>query len=258
MGDDITESSVADAGHGDRMTLIEHLTELRRRIVISVVAVALGGVIGFVLYPQILGWLADPYKHATAANIKACKPKGCELITTDVLQPFLVRLKVAGYVGILLASPVVLWQIVRFVSPGLHDRERRYVWPFLASTIVLFVLGGIVAWFTLAPALGFLVQIGGSNLNVQSTATSYVTLVGLMFLAFGISFEFPVVLVFLLLIRVLKTSTLRHYRRYAIVGIVVFAAVITPSQDPYSLFLMAFPMLVFYEASIVIGRALKR
>ncbi len=174
-----------------------------------------------------------------------------------MLQPFLVRLKIAAYVGILLASPVVLWQVWRFVTPGLTDREKRYAIPFLISTIVLFALGAVVAWITLPKALDFLIAIGG-NLDVKSTASSYVTLVGLMFLAFGISFEFPVLLVFLLLVRVLKTTQLRKYRRHAIVGIVTFAAVITPSQDPYSLFLMAIPMYVFYEASILLGRILKR
>jgi sec-independent protein translocase protein TatC len=255
---DITETEAEGAGEPGRMSLIEHLTELRRRIVISVIAITAGAIVGFILYPQILEWLSDPYKHATAAHIKQCKPDGCDLITTDVLQPFLVRLKVAGYVGILLASPVVLWQIVRFVAPGLHQREKKYLYPFLGATIVLFLMGAVVAWFTLAPALGFLVQIGGDSLNVQSTATSYVNLVGLMFLAFGISFEFPVVLVFLLLIGALRTETLRKSRRYSIVGIFIFAAVITPSQDPYSLFLMAIPMCLFYEGSIIIGRVLKR
>lgn len=240
-----------------RMTLMEHLTELRRRLVISLVAIAAGAVVGFLLYHRILDVLSDPYRSATAHHIRTCKPHGCDLITTDVLQPFLVRLKVAAYVGILLASPVVLWQIWRFVTPGLTDREKRYAVPFLVATIVLFLLGAVVAWITLPKALDFLVAIGG-NLDVKSTASSYITLVGLMFLAFGISFEFPVLLVFLLLVRVLKTSQLRKYRRHAIVGIVTFAAVITPSQDPYSLFLMAIPMYVFYEASIVLGRILKR
>jgi sec-independent protein translocase protein TatC len=240
-----------------RMTLMEHLAELRTRIVISLVAIAICALVGFVLYPQLLNWISGPYRTATAAHVKTCPKRGCDLITTDVLQPFIVRLRLASYFGLLVASPIVLWQIWRFVTPGLNPREKRYALPFLLSSVVLFALGAVVAWFTLTPALSFLIQIGG-NLDVKSTASSYVTLVGLMFIAFGLSFEFPVLLVFLLLVRVLTTATLRKYRRHAIVGIVAFAAVITPSQDPYSLFLMAVPMYVFYEASILIGRALKR
>jgi sec-independent protein translocase protein TatC len=241
-----------------RMTLMEHLTELRTRIVIAFGAIAFFGIIGFALYPHILDWLSDPYRTATAAHVSSCKPHGCNLITTDVLQPFLVRLKIATYVGILLASPVILWEIWRFVTPGLNPKERKYAVPFIVSTVVLFALGAAVAWFVMPKALDFLISIGGSNLNVQSTANAYVNLVGLMFLAFGLSFEFPVLLVFLLLVGVLNTTALRKYRRHAIVGIVAFAAVITPSQDPYSLFLMAVPMYIFYEASIVIGRILHK
>ncbi len=243
------------------MTLMEHLAELRNRVIICAVAVALGAIIGFVFYPQIIHWLQEPLRQAT--NNKTCtsglsKDSCSKLITTDYLQPFIVRLKIATYFGILVGSPVVMWEIWRFVTPGLTERERKYALPFLLSTIVLFTLGAAVAWLTLPKALGFLIQIGGTSLDVHSTANSYVTLVGLMFLAFGLSFEFPVLLVFLLLVGVLKTSLLRKYRRHAIVGITIFAAVITPSQDPYSLFLMAIPMWIFYEASIIIGRFMKR
>jgi len=246
-----------DAADG-RMTLMEHLTELRRRVVICAIAVTVLAVLGFFVSNQVLHWISGPYRTATAAHITGCKPHGCDLITTDVLQPFIVRLKLAAYIGILLASPIVLWQIWRFVTPGLNERERKYAIPFVISAIALFLMGAVVAWITLPKALDFLIGIGGSNLDVKSTATSYITLVGLMFLAFGLSFEFPVLLVFLLLVNALKTSTLRKYRRHSIVGIVAFAAVITPSQDPYSLFLMAIPMYIFYELSIVIGRIMKR
>jgi sec-independent protein translocase protein TatC len=126
------------------------------------------------------------------------------------------------------------------------------------SSIVLFVLGGVVALLTLQPALQFLLKIGGSDLQPLLTADKYISLVSLMILAFGLAFEFPVVLMFLLIARVLSTAQLRKWRRMAIVIIVAFAAVITPSQDPYSLFAMAIPMYIFYEACIIIGRIMKR
>ncbi len=257
----IRDPSEARAADEDgRMTLMEHLTELRNRIVISVVAVAIAAIIGFIIYPQLMDFLATPLREATKNTRCNGGPKGScsRLITTDYLQPFIVRLKLASYFGIFASSPIVLWQVWRFVTPGLNDKERRYALPFMLSSIVLFVMGAFVAWFTLPRALGFLIDIGGPTLDVHSTANAYVTLVGLMFLAFGLSFEFPVLLVFLLLVKVLTTATLRKYRRHAIVGITIFAAVITPSQDPYSLFLMAVPMWVFFEASIIIGRILKR
>jgi sec-independent protein translocase protein TatC len=130
--------------------------------------------------------------------------------------------------------------------------------PFILSSIVLFALGAFVAFLTLEPALKFLIDVGGPAQSPQFTSDRYLTLVSLMIVAFGLSFEFPVVLVFLLLAGVLKTEQLRKWRRWAIVLIVTFAAIITPSQDPYSLFFMAAPMYVFYEASIIIGRIMKK
>jgi sec-independent protein translocase protein TatC len=240
-----------------RMTLVEHLTELRRRIIICAIAIVLGAVVGFLIYSRILHVLAHPYAEVTKGRA-GCPKKGCNLVATDPLAPFIVRLKVSTYTGLILALPVLLWQLWRFITPGLNPKEKRYAIPFILSSIVLFLMGGAVAWLTFPKALDFLVKIGGGDISTFFTADKYLTFVSLMIVAFGVSFEFPVVLVFLMLARVLKTSTLRKYRRHAAVGITAFAAVITPSQDPYSLFFMAAPMYLFYEGSIVIGRMLKR
>jgi sec-independent protein translocase protein TatC len=238
-----------------RMTLVEHLTELRRRIVICAIAIAVGAIVGFVLYNRTLHLLSHPYAAVTK---KRCPPHGCKLVATDPLAPFIVRLKVSTYSGLILALPVVLWQLWRFITPGLNPKEKRYAIPFILSSIILFAAGGTVAWLTFPKALDFLIKIGGGDISTFFTADKYLTFISLMIVAFGLSFEFPVVLVFLMLARVLKTSTLRKYRRHAVVGITAFAAVITPSQDPYSLFFMAAPMYLFYEGSILIGRMLKR
>src|SRR5205807_7514247 len=128
----------------------------------------------------------------------------------------------------------------------------------VVSSIVLFLGGSVVAVITFPKALQFLLSVGGKDLTPFITANSYLTLVFLMVLAFGVSFEFPILMMFLLLARVVHTSQLRKVRKYAFLGIVVFAAVITPSQDPISLFAMAIPMYLLYEASIIIGRILKR
>ena len=130
--------------------------------------------------------------------------------------------------------------------------------PFVLASIFLFACGAVVAFLTLQPALNFLLNIGGSDLQPLLTADKYVSMVSLMVVAFGLAFEFPVILVFLLLAGVVTTAQLRHWRRYAAIAIVAFAAVITPSQDPYSLFAMAIPMYLFYELCIIIGRVLKK
>jgi sec-independent protein translocase protein TatC len=235
-----------------RMTVFEHLGELRRRLMISIVAVVVAGTIVFIFAPEIINWLIQFYNDSA--------PKGTpdKFIFTGPLDAFATRLKIATYGGIVLALPVWLWQLWRFITPGLTKNEKRYAVPFLISSIILFVLGGIVALITLEPALTFLLNIGGADLQPLLTADKYISLVSLMILAFGLSFEFPVVLVFLLIARVLTTAQLRAWRRYAAVIIVSFAAIITPSQDPYSLFALALPMYLFYEASILIGRFLKR
>jgi sec-independent protein translocase protein TatC len=234
-----------------RMTVVEHLAELRQRLIISLIAVALGGVICFVFAPQIINFLIQFYKDSTADTPN-------KLIFTGPLDAFATRLKIATYGGIVLAMPVWLWELWRFITPGLNPTEKRYAIPFIFASIFLFACGAAVAFLTLQPALNFLLKIGGSDLQPLLTADKYISLVALMVVAFGISFEFPVVLVFLLIARVITPAQLSHWRRWAIVLIVTFAAVITPSQDPYSLFAMAIPMYLFYEASILIGKLLKR
>lgn len=242
-------------GDDARMTVVEHLTELRRRLVVSIVAVAVASVVVFALYDPILEFLTGPYHDITRSRQF---PDGRDLIFTDPLEGFLVRLKVATYGGIALAMPVVLWEIWRFVTPGLEPNEKRYAVPFIASSIVLFAAGATVAWLTFPKALDFLVSVGGGSLEPFLAAGKYLSLISLMMVAFGAAFEFPVLLVFLLLARVVRTEQLRRARRFAVVGITIVAAVVTPSQDPYSLFFMAGPMYLFYEAAILIGRFLKR
>jgi sec-independent protein translocase protein TatC len=234
-----------------RMPVMDHLSELRRRILISALAVTIAAIVMFFFSNQVIHFLVSYYKDATHGKRDA-------LIVTGPVDGFVTRLKVATYGGIVLALPVWLYQMWRFITPGLNPKERRYAVPFVLASLVLFVIGAAVAFLTLEPALKFLIDVGGSSQTPLYTSDRYLTLVSLMVVAFGLSFEFPVVLVFLLIAGVLKTSQLQHFRRWAIVGIVTFAAVITPSQDPYSLFFMAGPMYVFYEASILIGRLLKK
>ncbi|MDQ2826621.1 MAG: twin-arginine translocase subunit TatC [Actinomycetota bacterium] len=231
------------------MPLVDHLTELRRRLIISIVALVVGGIVGFVIYNHVLNFLITPYREVTHKD---------QFVFFDPLEAFATRLKVSAWTGVFLSSPVVLWQLWRFITPGLHKKEKRYAIPFIVASILLFMLGAAVALITFKPALRFLIGVGGNNLTPLFSASKYLSLVILMIIAFGIAFEFPIVLVFLELAGVVSSRRLRQWRRPAIVIIVTVAAVITPSQDPYSLFAMAVPMYVFYEASIVIGRILKK
>ena len=245
----ISDASDDDTPNRGQMSLVEHLTELRRRLIISAIAVVVGAIICFTLYQFILNFLIGPYRDVTGKH---------NLQVLDPLEAFATRLKIAGYGGIFVASPVVLWQLWRFITPGLHPKEKRYAIPFVIASIVLFLFGVFVAMQTFQPALQFLTGVGGNDLSPNFTASKYLSFIMLMFVAFGVAFEFPILLVALELAGVLTSQRLRKWRRPAIVVIVFIAAVITPSQDPYSLFFMAVPMYVFYEASILIGRILKK
>jgi sec-independent protein translocase protein TatC len=231
------------------MTFLEHLVELRSRLIISVVAVALGTVVAWLGYGYLLKAMLTPYRQAL-------HDPHAQLLITDPLEGLMTRFKVSAYGGIVLASPVLLWEIWRFVTPGLNPNEKRYAIPFILSSLTLFLIGAFVAVLTLKPALMFLQSVGGPGLHTIYSPSKYLMLVMLMMVAFGIAFELPVILVFLEIAGVLSSGRLRKWRRPAAVIITAFAALITPSADPYSLFAMAIPMYLFYEAAIIIGRAL--
>ena len=231
------------------MSVVEHLTELRRRLVVSIVAVALGAAVAFALYNHILDFLIGPYTDITGKT---------EFIILDPLEGFAARLKVSAWCGGFLASPVVLWQLWRFITPGLHKKEKKYAIPFIIGSVLLFALGAGVALLTFEQALRFLIGVGGPNVDPMFSPGKYLSLITLMMVAFGIAFEFPILLLFLQLAEVVSSRKLRSWRRPALVIVVAVAAVITPSQDPYSMLAMAGPMYLFYELSILIGRLLKK
>jgi sec-independent protein translocase protein TatC len=253
----MTTEAIPEERPDGGMTLIEHLVELRSRIIKCVVAVLIGGVLGFVLYDTIFEFLIGPYK-TLCEGAREDSATNCRLLVTDPLEGLSVRLKVSSYSGIALAMPVLLWQVWRFVSPGLYKNEKRYAIPFVASALVLFALGASIAYWTLPQAINFLQAIGGDELVTAYSPAKYFQLIVYMMLAFGVGFEFPVLLVFLELAGVLAPATLAKYRRYAIVGICVIVAVITPSGDPISMLALAVPMVIFYEVSILIGRLVTR
>jgi sec-independent protein translocase protein TatC len=165
---------------------------------------------------------------------------------------------VVVFLGLAVALPVVLYQLWAFITPGLTAKERRYAAPFIVSSVLLFALGATFAFITLPKALDFLLGFAGDVAVPLITLDRYVSFAVLVTLAFGVSFLFPVVLVFLELVGILSSARLRSWRRWAILAIAVFAAVITPSSDPYSMLAMMLPMYLFYEAAIIIGRLLRR
>ncbi len=240
------------------MTLLEHLAELRNRLIKSAVAVAVGVVVCWIAYPFILDFLLGPYCE-TAPVAERIESRlfgpdgGCNLFVTDPLEPFRVRMTVGGYGGLALAFPVLAWQAWRFIAPGLYRREKKYAVPFVAVSVVLFALGAALAYWSLPRALGFLATIGGPDLVSLFSPQRYLGFVVKMMVGFGIAFQFPIVLIGLQALGIVENRTLRRVRSYSVVGIVVLVAVITPSGDPFTLMVLSVPMYLFYEMAILWG-----
>lgn len=230
--------------------LIGHLIELRRRLVISVLAIAAGSAVAWLLYPMILETLVAPYCQANSGD--------CRLLVTDPLEGFAVRIKIAGYGGVALAMPVVLWQVWQFVAPGLYAKEKRYAVPFVAAGVALFALGAGLAYWTLPRALEFLIAVGGDDLVQFFSPGRYLSLVTFMMIAFGIGFQLPLIVTAAQLVGLVSNQKLRSVRRYVLVAIVLVVAIVTPSSDPYSLLTLAVPMYVSYELALLVGRFARR
>jgi sec-independent protein translocase protein TatC len=234
----------------DSMTLVEHLTELRTRVLVCTVTFLITGTAAFLLYPWILSFLAHPYCEIS--------PHRCGFYVTGPLDGLAIRVKIAAYGGLALAAPVLLWEFWRFITPGLKRNEKKYAIPFIVASILLFALGCVVAYITFPHALAWLKNIGGPTLTQILDPSKYLSLIVLLMTVFGLTFEFPVLLVSLELAGVLTPKKLSSWRRWAIVGIVVVAGVVTPSSDPFSMIALALPMYIFYEMSILIGKLLGR
>jgi sec-independent protein translocase protein TatC len=240
-----------DGVAADAMTLTEHLAELRVRIIRSALAVVLGAVLILAFYDQVLGVLLEPY-------VRLCERRGPEFCSPDVIildpiEGFSTRLRIATYGGIILSMPVLLWQIWRFIVPALHAKEKKYAIPFIVSSVVLFLLGAVLAYFTVERALEFLISWAGEDVGQMFQVSRYIRLVGVMMAAFGVGFLLPLLLVFLQLVGAVTPQTLLGAWRYAIVGIVVLAAFITPSGDPISLAMLSVPMMLLYFLAVLVG-----
>jgi sec-independent protein translocase protein TatC len=237
------EQPSRDRGKDDDkvMSLVDHLSELRRRVAISVGAILLGSILGFVVSPTVIQLLARPVLS------------GGPLIFLDLGGAFFLQLKIALAIGFALALPVILYQVWAFVSPGLTPRERRLARPWVPAAIFFFALGVVVAYLVLPYTAGFLLSFQMPGLlESQLAAGPYFDFVTVMFLGFGVVMQFPILLILLTKLGVLSVARLRASRRYALLIIVIFAVVVTPGGDPVSPLVMSGVMYALYEATIVV------
>lgn len=245
----------ADAPVPGEMTLLEHLDELRTRLVKVAIAVVLGTAVGYAYFPALLDLLIEPYCSVVEG---LSDTRDCNLIILRPLEAFSVRIKVSMLVGTFLGGPVIFWQLWRFIVPGLTDRERRLSAPFVFLSQVLFGIGISFAWFVLPNALGVLTSLGGPRIVPNLTAAEYISFILTTSVAFGVVFLLPIVLTFLALLGVLTAAAMRTARPYAVVGVAILSALITPTTDPVTMLLMMAPMVVFYEISILFAVLFER
>jgi sec-independent protein translocase protein TatC len=236
------------------MTLLEHLEELRGRLFWIFGSTAVAAIAGWVLFDRVVELLlrpARPYLRDLTDG---------KLVFTGPLEAFTLRFKIAMYLGFLIAFPIVLFQLWRFISPGLHRKERRYALPFIGSGIVLFGGGVLFAWMSLPQALRWLIgdEITGANVEPLLGAKNYLDFALLYHLAFGLAFELPVILMLLALMRVVTSRQMATHRRHVFMAIALASAVLTPSVDWFTMLALTAAMYLLFEACIWISRLLKR
>lgn len=237
------------------MSVIDHLRELRRRLIVVVILVALGAILGWILYPHTLSFLKRPYCHVPLQYRfhTSDDPHACQLIYSQVLGGFGARLKISVITGIIFTSPLWLYQLWGFITPGLRKNERRYTVIFILASTLLFAAGVVISFLLLYKALNTLLRLAGNGTIALLTVNDYISFVTLMLIVFGAAFELPLIIVMANFAGVLPASLLKRTQRVGIFLIFAFAAVATPSTDPFTMLGMAIPMVVLYEAAIVVA-----
>jgi sec-independent protein translocase protein TatC len=239
-----------------RMTIIEHLEELRRVLMISVGAWVVATIGCFFLRNWLFDFLERPIKtvlrnqhvHITSNPI-----------ITQVTEPLTIPLKVSAIAGFAVALPIILWQVWTFVSPGLKPAERKFAWPFIVSAVILFAAGGAFAYFVMPIGLNFLAGFLGSNATFLPDLNSYLTFFTILIVIFGATFELPIAILLLGMLGIVSSRMLRSRRKGIWVGIVFVALVVTPGADPFTPTALFIPLIVLFEASILIlDKVLKR
>ncbi len=239
-----------DAFDGAESGLFAHLIELRARLIRALAGLMLVFVCLLPFANRLYGWFAQPLLDKM--------PKGGQLIAVEVASPFFAPMKLAFFVAVFAVMPWLLYQAWAFVAPGLYKREKRLAFPLLASALVLFYSGCAFAFYVVLPSVfGFLAHVTPDGVAMMTDINAYLDFVLVIFLAFGISFELPVALVILVLLGWVTPKQLSEWRGYAIVGIFVVAAVITP-PDVISQLLLAIPMCLLYEAGIIAAKLVGR
>ncbi|MCU1621531.1 MAG: preprotein translocase subunit TatC [Frankiales bacterium] len=225
------------------MPLVEHIRELRKRLLISAVALLVGVVACYVSWEPIFHFLREPYCRANPH-------RSCDLIVTGVFDAFNTKLRVSFIGGIVTTSPIWLYQIGAFITPALHKQERRYAGGFLVGALSLFLTGCVLGFLSVGHGLKILLHIAGPGVQNLLTLDKYFSFLTLMLLLFGVAFEFPVIVVFLNLTGLLTFERMVRWQRGMIFGLFLAAAVLTPSTDPFTFLFLGLALVVLWELCV--------
>src|SRR4051812_47245563 len=242
------------------MSLVAHLSELRNRVAKALLALLLATAVAFWWYEHGLGdFIRAPYCGLDPSlRFGGNSANGCGLLITDVFGGVFIRLKVSFLAGAVISAPIWLYQLWAFITPGLKRNEKRYGIAFVASSTALFALGAVLAYISLSAGLRLLLGLAGNGVIVALTAQDYIGFVLSLLVAFGVSFEVPLIAVALNLVGVLSHEVLARSRRWIFFLTLVFAAFVTPTQDPITMLLMAVPMIALFEVAIQIARVVDK
>ncbi|MFN8482779.1 MAG: twin-arginine translocase subunit TatC [Anaerolineae bacterium] len=231
------------APHDDRMSLTDHLEELRQRLIKSIIIIAVATALCYVFSDQILAFLKAP-----AGDLIE------KFVAFSPMDGFIIKMKVALYAGLVISCPFWAWQLIQFIAPGLTPSERRFLIPATLATAGLFLLGSFAGYLSLGTTMKVLIGMFGTQIEYLPTAGSYVQLVIFLLLAWGLAFETPVVVVALVYVGLLEPATLRKHRRIAYFVMFVFAEIVTPVADPIvAPLIIMIPMVALFEISILIS-----
>lgn len=239
--DGVAETTASTPEDQGSMTLREHLRELRSRLVKSLLAVVVGATVAWIWYDPIFAFISEPIMRVL--DDAAAQGRDVQVVVLGITDPFTLQLKVSAVVGLLLAAPVWLYQLWRFITPGLHKHERRTAYAFVAMSLPLFLAGVAVAYFVLPKGLELLFGFTPENVGNYVEVTRYLSFFLRTAIVFGLGFLLPVILIALNMVGLLSGRRLASWWRGIIFGVFLFAAVATPSGDPITLFVLALPML---------------
>jgi len=237
-----------------RVPLIAHLRELRNRLVKVALALLAGTAFGLipVVFNRIWNFVEHPFCAATINGHHGCHVIGDQLILQGVFDPFMLRVEVAFFSGLVLTSPIWLYQLWAFVAPGLYRREKRWTYTFVGTAAPLFAFGAAIAYFAMSRGLGYLLGLAPGHVLVLPSVSTYLSYFTAMLLGFGLAFELPLLLLILNMAGILSHERIRKWRRMMIFGVFVFAGIASPSPDPVTMLMLAVPCLVLVEVAEVI------